>query len=281
MEFSDIYTQVMTRCHHAVTETALLALVKTWINSRYQEAWAYLKKHDLIDAREEYTVATVAEYDTGTVETNGTTTITGTDTVFTSGMVGRKFKVTGWNEIYTISAFVSTTEITLNKAYNGDDNDEASYKIYDDEVSLPSDCSEVIAVRQDINSKVLDRIGLKDLRALQVQSPVPISDIDSQKWALSESGKIILYPPPSRSILLKIDYIKKITELSDSTDEPMLPVEFHNILVRGAMADLYDYDDDPRAQKKEAEFYNMLATLARKNALDTDMITFKPVVYRS
>src|SRR3990167_2320282 len=63
---------------------------------------------------------TVDDYATGTVTaTNGSTTVTGASTVFTSAMVGRKFRVEGENAYYKIAAYVSTTEVTLEQAYQG------------------------------------------------------------------------------------------------------------------------------------------------------------------
>lgn len=65
----------------------------------------------------------VDKYVTGTVvATNGSTTITGTTTVFTAAMVGRYFKVddiTGDGNWYRITGFTSTTSITIENKYDG------------------------------------------------------------------------------------------------------------------------------------------------------------------
>ena len=59
-------------------------------------------------------------YSTGTVSvTNGSTTVTGSGTTFTSDMVGKRFKVTGDTTFYTVSAYTSATQITLGTAYGG------------------------------------------------------------------------------------------------------------------------------------------------------------------
>ena len=62
------------------------------------------------------------DYTTGTVAlTQGSTTVTGTDTAFTSSMVGWEFSVTDGSDgyQYRVAAYVSGTEITLEEPFVG------------------------------------------------------------------------------------------------------------------------------------------------------------------
>lgn len=61
------------------------------------------------------------DYTTGTITTlaNGASAVTGLSTVWTSGMVGRYFKIDADAEWYRISAFTSVTAITLASEYQG------------------------------------------------------------------------------------------------------------------------------------------------------------------
>lgn len=70
-------------------------------------------------------------YSTGTVSvTNGSATVTGSGTTFTRGHVGARFNRTGdGSKFYTISAFVSTTEVTLSAVYDGTTGPGADYTI--------------------------------------------------------------------------------------------------------------------------------------------------------
>lgn len=69
------------------------------------------------------------DYTTGTVTfTNESTTITGSSTVFTSGMVGRWIKGSD-NFWYEIESFTSTTVITLARPYNGSTASAQTYTI--------------------------------------------------------------------------------------------------------------------------------------------------------
>jgi len=58
-------------------------------------------------------------YSTGTIAlTSGSATVTGSGTTFTSSMDGSYLRVPN-GDIYLIDAFVSTTELTLNRVYDG------------------------------------------------------------------------------------------------------------------------------------------------------------------
>jgi len=61
------------------------------------------------------------DYTTGTITTlaNEGTAVTGGSTVWTAGMVGRYFRIDADGEWYKISAFTSTTAITLDLEYQG------------------------------------------------------------------------------------------------------------------------------------------------------------------
>lgn len=65
----------------------------------------------------------VDKYVTGTVvATNGSTTITGSGTIFTSAMIGRYFQVndiTGDGNWYRITGFTSSTAVTIENKYDG------------------------------------------------------------------------------------------------------------------------------------------------------------------
>lgn len=107
---------------------------------------------------------TVAEYTTGTITvTSGSTTVTGSGTTFTSAMVGRKLRVSGQRAYYVISAFVSTTELTLEAAYQGDTESGASYSIYQDEFRLRGDVDQAKLIRQVENGTALFSTHVTDL----------------------------------------------------------------------------------------------------------------------
>lgn len=68
-------------------------------------------------------------YSTGTVTVNGTTTVTGSGTAWTSDMEGMPFQVDEFGEIYVIDTVTDDTTLVLNKAYRGESGAGKSYTI--------------------------------------------------------------------------------------------------------------------------------------------------------
>lgn len=79
----------------------------------------------------------LASYTTGTVSTNGTTTVTGSGTSWNASLIGQYFVVvptataatSGDGYAYKVTAVASTTSLTLQKAYAGSNLTGAVYSI--------------------------------------------------------------------------------------------------------------------------------------------------------
>lgn len=94
--------------------------------------WPYYMKEGVIN--------TVAPYETGTVTvSNGSTTVTGSGTTFTSAMVGRKIRINNEPAYYRIASFSSTTSISLETPYQGSLTSGNTYIIYKDTYRLNAD----------------------------------------------------------------------------------------------------------------------------------------------
>lgn len=118
-------------------------------------------------------ITTVAPYTTGTVTvTNGSKTITGLLTVFTSAMVGRKIRIAGDIAYYRIAVFVSATEITLEAPYQGNLTSGNTYSIFKDEYRLPADLDVYKVMRQIENGVAM--VGIEP-SAFDIYEPSPQS----------------------------------------------------------------------------------------------------------
>lgn len=77
----------------------------------------------------------VDDYTDGTVTVaDGSATVTGSSTTFTTGMVGRYFNITdssinGYGQQYQIASWVSTTELTLSNYWQGNGTSGLAYRI--------------------------------------------------------------------------------------------------------------------------------------------------------
>ena len=80
---------------------------------------------------------------------------------------------------------------------------------------------------------------------------------------------VILFPQPSAVITYSVDYTRNIPELAAPTDEPLLPEDFHWLLVQGALAMEYDFQrDDTRYARAKGAYTTGLLDL--RNFVQTD-----------
>ena len=133
MQFSVIHADI-----EAITSiSAQDNLVKRAINRALDRIsgstrWNYLLTRSFFTLVDDYSTGTVAI-------TAGDTAITGTNTVFTSAMVGMKIKFGSDSAYYTIKTFTSTTAIVLEEPYQGSTLTAGTYVIYQDEYRLAPD----------------------------------------------------------------------------------------------------------------------------------------------
>jgi len=249
VDFSDIYTMVMNELQLDVNSTTYLNRVKRIINSVYIQEVVPFKRWKWLSG--ETSVVHSAYLSTGTVSvTNGSTTATLSAAPATSKAT-YLFSVDGSDEIYTISAHTAaTTTLTLDAAFTGTTNATANYKIWTDNIILPTDCRETVEVWHDHRRFNLDPLGLQEFRrrvnanAKVDERPyfyTPYDYVDpSSGTGETESDRyrvLKIYPSLStEDTVLHIDYIKEVSALNADADEPVLPLEDRIVLVYGALA---------------------------------------------
>lgn len=233
-----------------------------FINSRLREI---LDKYPWSRLIKTSTLQTVAIYETGTVAvTNGSTAVTGTGTTFTAGMTGRRFRVEGREEYYTFTRTAATTG-TLDRAYEGDDDTGATYKIFQPIATLPSDCDVVESLKSIVENRDLDQIERETLDKLNASresygSPLLFAPYDDDSTPLPQ---IELYPIPEESEGMILRYKRGSIGLTSSSDELLTWINEH-CLIAGVEADLLHMQGDyVGAQVKEVRFGQLLNDMIR------------------
>ena len=175
MRFTDIISDVNSV---AALGTTQINVIKRAVRSTLERyAAAYPWPH----YREIGTLQTLATYTTGTVDvTNGSKTVSGNSTVFTSAMVGRKFRVGTERAWYDIETFTSTTSIALKQAYQGSTQTAVTYTIFQDEYRLASDVHQLLNVRQTQFGLLMVGLSYHDLDTLV---PAPVSLTEPFYWS--------------------------------------------------------------------------------------------------
>lgn len=73
--------------------------------------------------------------------------------------------------------------------------------------------------------------------------------------------QIQLYPTPTSAILYYVDYVRTVAEMVNGTDEPLLPDDFHWLLVEGACLKEWTKKDDDRRVDAQRTFNQGVSAL--------------------
>jgi hypothetical protein len=262
--FEDIYTMICDMARHDVTDDNTLDRVKRIINAVYinevcpQKRWWWLKKND--------NIATVADYTTGTVTiAEGSPTIAGSGTTFTSGMENRKVKFAGYEEIYQILTFGSSIELTLydNLTKSGGLS-AVTYSIYQDEYELPTDCWEVCDIYNDHIGKPMKELTNQAFRELQQAYPTytgapsvyTLYGFVNPTPSATSPRSIQVWPVPDEAYMMRLTYTRRPSALENTTDEPLIPYNNRIVLVKGGWAYLAAELRDERASMIMQDYMN-------------------------
>ena len=259
--YLDLVRQARVTTLVAATDTVVIA-AKWLINEAmsdliYVHDWPWRRKTDVGQ--------TVAPYSTGTVTaTLGSTTVTGSGTTWTSAMVGRKFRVDGDLDFYTVSAFTSTTSITLADAYVNATVSGSAYEIYQDTYALAADMDRIVGLQvQDPDTQVI----FASDQELYDHFPNPQSEAAPDTAVVyqqntSGNWQVQFYPIPSDLIQFQYQYYARLTELSadadDMTTVNLIPLKLHQLVIwRSYLLGLASgMEDDPILSKTVESRYS-------------------------
>lgn len=83
---------------------------------------------------------------------------------------------------------------------------------------------------------------------------------------------IELWPIPTATTTVYVDFSRGIPDLANSTDEPLLPTDFHDLIVLGIRVKEYEYLDDTRGIAARGEYQRRLNELLAYILDDPDRI---------
>ena len=209
-----------------VSEVSLI-VIKQRINIRRQQIfkmreWEFLRKTVL--------VATADEYDTGTISISvGGTTVTGAGTTFTAAMVGRSLYVgTTHSQPYIISAFTSTTDITIETAFaplTASSGDDYSIKALRYTPSV-ADIAKIDRIVYDRRKLIEKPHGYFDaIDPERTTTGVPIFYSIAKKSAQSGTITFEVHPVPNGEYVMKVVYYRKAVDLSANDDDLVIDAE--------------------------------------------------------
>ena len=214
------------------------------INDALNEITHYANWNFLLDR---YDVPLVQSYATGTITaTNGSTSITGSGTSWSTSWYNRKISIAGDPEEKEVLSFGSGTTLTLRYPLNSSASNltGVTYTIFQDEFPIPLPfqygrdllCIDPVYRRR---LKKLDRYSHEDRTVFQryLTGTRPTHYTDAGTDTLSTSPtygrpKMKFWPTPTTAQDLILIYYRAFTPLLLDTDLPILPNEFEEVLVR-------------------------------------------------
>lgn len=84
---------------------------------------------------------------------------------------------------------------------------------------------------------------------------ITIGQTATDYWGLT------LWPTPSSVITYNVDIERAVTDFANATDEPVLPIDFHDVLVLGAVMDEYQHLNDKRYSVAAKEYEQRVGEL--------------------
>lgn len=281
LDFQDIYTSVIEDFGGDVEETTVtLPKIKRYINRVYRQVasadrpW-WLEKEITIKHKKPYTDGTASVTPQSTA-----VTISVAPAASLGSFVGYKFTTNEYDGVYTIDAHTAGgTSITLSAEYQGQLSSSVKYYIWRDRVDLPTDARETIDVYHYRHKKGMKGTGRRDYREIinsdpkAVGYPVYYRTADyydpSTGDAETESDRYrqtLIHPsimPNQENLELELVYVQEVTPLENDGDEPLLPVEYRDILVLGAAAMAYKniVRDEETARDYQAMYEKRLRQL--------------------
>jgi len=246
--------------------------VATAVNSAYmqiaaEKAWWWLQDSSR--------VRLLAPYETGTITaTADSDTITGDSTVWlTNARAGDLFQISGQTEIYEIATVPLDTSLTLTTNVITAAAAGTAYKIVRPSYDLPATYKTMRNWARDL--KTQSRVEAVDWADFQLLRKSLINIGDPYAYTIygnrTESGTTYqqIWPigQPSTARDLELYYKVAATKLSSDADTSLIPEEFEEALIYGALGTYYKFiADDARFSIVEQEFVKWMSLMFRQQS---------------
>lgn len=223
-------------------------------------------------------VDVVNSYDTGTISiTDGSATVTGVGTTWTSAMVGRSIQFGNEGYSYEILARVSGTQLTLSQNYNGSGSNlsNSTYIIYRDKYDIYDDSDDTIVDDLKKIEMVVDEDGGEIMPFDMHRNP--------NGYYLERSGdnfQFCLNYVTDTTLAggrWTIWYLYQPPKLDSMADVPELPLGFDSVLQAYGLQRLYErMGDSTKARIYENQFIQDANSMIRYGSHRTN----KPKSFR-
>jgi hypothetical protein len=283
VQFSELYARPLKHLGLKASSTALLAERKEWVNDACREIisaydWRSKFGRDIVQTEAQESGSTLQ------AASAGDTALTINDANWDTGWTKRKIKI--GVEIYEVTSFGSTTTATLADGLIADVAAGASYEVYRDEYSAPSDCDKIRTIFPATETYAqLMRLDILTMSSLK-SGDQAIRDYP-RSWAESgrdSSGNIefLIHPIPSTLFNLHIWYEKAFSDMTADADRPdLIPEAQHHLINLKTKEMAFDYrGKDNRASKAAREYETALHRAILREEVVPGMVKLDGAIFR-
>lgn len=247
---------------------------RTAIKAALNRAKSYVwNARDWRERKSEAILTTTAPYSTGTVTTDGTTSVAGSGTTWaTSPHAGMKFALGLSSPWYTIATVDSTTGITLDRPVLEADVSGSAYIIFQDEYSLASDLATIKTRQMTPMISGYDRPMKRVEESTWLQhgvlprnqgKPTTFRMIgDSTAVPSTAATRVQVWPVPDAAYAFAYEYLRKPATLSSNDDESEVELreELRYLIIQAARPEAYRYNNEiQRALLEEGRIDPMIS----------------------
>lgn len=166
-------------------------------------------------------------------------------------MDGYRFKISGHHDWFIISSH-TTTSVTLDAVYTGEDDTSATYYAYKLEYDLASDVLYLISPMRVFRDNRVKIYGISEremddkypLSSLSVGVPQNFAHIDQDTVRFSHYGS----NTSEDFTRVEYDYIYEPSDLADDSNEPLVPRQYRRVLADWGLFFLLTQKEDNRAE---------------------------------
>lgn len=294
--FSDLYTDCANRLRVSVSDTTTLNILKRYVNKglhdlHIQQNWPWAERRATLNTHAVYSTGTVS------ISTSTRTTLTGTNTLWTTAVTGMGFNnaraggkvvIGGDTEPYTVSSVDGAGTITLGSRWVGQTSlTNTSYTYLEDEYALESDFWRLVDARKFSDAMVLPVLTRQEFyrqypRNTVTGKPRVCTILElGPGTTVAARPRVLLHPAPDQVYNIPYRYITTnlavesggtgVTNLANDTDEPIIPLRYRHVIVFYAIAQWYrDRKDDARWSEANGEYVDLVRRMAGDTSTERD-----------
>lgn len=306
-DLADLRRDLITRVSDVTGNSDVNTLADRMLNTALHDIHMDPNVHAYWAVRRAY-IQTHAAYSTGTIDITAAarTTVTGTSTAWNTAVTGMGFNNTrvggkmtfqGSSDVFNVTAVGSDTSITIDPRWLGDALSAATYTYFEDEYALASDFLRPVDLRNFSTDWDIPILGPMEFRRKYVRNSLTGQPMLSTVFQLAFSGstsprhRVAFYPSPDDEYNIPYNYVTsnlavsnggaEQTQLSATTDEPIVPLGFRHIIVLHALYNWYrDIGDDSRSQEAKAEYIDMMQRMIGTQNIGRDRPRIRPTISR-